>query len=289
MIIGRWKCRSRSTFTKIAVSQLLYEWFLPNFYRNEGREQCHKYEFNYFLLSYLVCRHWQLISYWVDAPTFFPRLARPSPWSCSCSQRLRGSVCYRMASLQQTTCVNYTACTWYLCLSLPPGSTRLKFANRSPRNASPRLWNSLPINLRSFAPDTLHSTTVISSTPSHPFKALCLSLAISFFRALKPTSSLSPTLHNFCAFPSFPASSRPAYFNQSWLRINATKHLRIHHHLRVLVSRELYKALLYFTLLYFTLLYWYTILICFKRIYSIEFRLVNCLFNTSLCDEVHGE
>ena len=105
----------------------------------------------------------------------------------------------------------------HLCLSLPPVSTRLKFADRSFRNSSPRLWNSLPINTRSFAPDTLHSTTVISSTPFHPFKALCLRLssAISFFHALKPIYSLFPTLHNFSAFPSFPAHSRPACFNQS--------------------------------------------------------------------------
>ena len=139
----------------------------------------------------------------------------------------------------------------HLCLSLPPISTRLKFADRSFHNSSPRLWNSLPINLRSFAPDTLHSTTVISSTPSHPFKAISLSLAISFFHALNPTYSLFPTIHNFSAFSSIPASSRPTHFNQSWLRIDATKHLRIHHHLRVLVSLGLYKA---FTLLYFTFL-----------------------------------
>ena len=63
----------------------------------------------------------------------------------------------------------------HLCLSLPPVSTRLKFGDRSFRNSSPRLWNSLPINLRSFAPDTHHSTTVSSSTTSHPCRALSLS------------------------------------------------------------------------------------------------------------------
>ena len=61
------------------------------------------------------------------------------------------------------------------CLSLPPVFTRLKFAYRSFCNFSPHLWNSLPVNLRSFAPDTHHSTTVISSTPSHPCRALSLS------------------------------------------------------------------------------------------------------------------
>ena len=44
--------------------------------------------------------------------------------------------------------------------------------------------------------------------------------------------------------------SRPASFNQYSSRTNANKHLRIHHHLRVLVSRGLYKAFT-FTLLYF--------------------------------------
>ena len=64
----------------------------------------------------------------------------------------------------------------HLCLSLPPVSTMFKFADRSFRNFSPRLWNYLPINLRSFAPDTRHSTTVTSSTPSHPCRgALSLS------------------------------------------------------------------------------------------------------------------
>ena len=31
----------------------------------------------------------------------------------------------------------------HLCLSLPPASTRLKFSDRSFRNSSPRLWNSI--------------------------------------------------------------------------------------------------------------------------------------------------
>ena len=68
-----------------------------------------------------------------------------------------------------------TRSSGHLCISLPPVSTRFKFADRSFRNSSPRLWNSLPINLRFFAPDTHRSTTVISSTPSHPCRALSLS------------------------------------------------------------------------------------------------------------------
>ena len=91
----------------------------------------------------------------------------------------------------------------HLCLSLPSVSTGLTLADGSFRNSSPRLWNSLQINLRSFAPDTHHSTTVISSTHSHPRRALFL--VISYFRALKPTSSLFPTLYNFSDLPCLPA------------------------------------------------------------------------------------
>ena len=92
----------------------------------------------------------------------------------------------------------------HLCLSLSPVSTRLKFADRSFRNSSSLLWNSLTINLRSFAPDTHHSTTVTSSTPSHPCRALSLSRN-QFLWCLKTTSLLFLTLHNFSALPSFPA------------------------------------------------------------------------------------
>ena len=72
-------------------------------------------------------------------------------------------------------------------------------------------------------------------------------------KSLKPTSLLFPTLHKFPALPFLPAPFRSASLNQYSSRTNANKHLRINHHIRVLVSRGLYKALLYFT--YFTLLY----------------------------------
>ena len=93
----------------------------------------------------------------------------------------------------------------HLCLSLPPVSTKLKFADRSFRHSSPRLWNSLPINLRSFAPDT---QTTPPQSPALLLPTLAehsLFLVISFFHALKPTSSLFPTLHNFSAFSCLPA------------------------------------------------------------------------------------
>ena len=66
-----------------AVSQLFYERFLPNFHRDEGSEQRHKYNqlFSndlYGLQSLSI----NLIS--SGCPADLPRLARPSPWSCSC-------------------------------------------------------------------------------------------------------------------------------------------------------------------------------------------------------------
>ena len=74
--------------------------------------------------------------------------------------------------------------------------------------------------------------------------------------------------------------SRPASFNQYSSRTNANKHLRIHHHLRVLVSRGLYKALLYFTLLYCCILcvvLCITVLCCANnqmQIFSSKFNLI---------------
>ena len=41
-VILLWKCRSRSSFKKIDVSQLLYERLLPNFHRNDGTLACNK-------------------------------------------------------------------------------------------------------------------------------------------------------------------------------------------------------------------------------------------------------
>ena len=78
----------------------------------------------------------------------------------------------------------------HLCLSLPPVSTRLKFADRSFRNSSPRLWNSSP----------QPSALLLPSLAEHS-----LFLAMSFFSALKLTSSLFPILHKFPALPFLPA------------------------------------------------------------------------------------
>ena len=67
----------------------------------------------------------------------------------------------------------------------------------------------LIINLRFFPPDAHHSTIVTSSTPSTLVEH-SIFLAISFFRTLKPISSLFPTFHHFsapvspCSFPDRP-------------------------------------------------------------------------------------
>ena len=78
---------------------------------------------------------------------------------------------YRLINIKPSS---RTRSSDHLCLFhlFPPGSS-LQIDHF--RNFSPRLWNSLPINIRSFAPDTHHSTTVTSSTPSHPCRALSLS------------------------------------------------------------------------------------------------------------------
>ena len=149
----------------------------------------------------------------------------------------------------------------HLCLSITPVTTRLKFADQSFRNSSPRLWNSLPINLRSFAPDTHHSTTVMSSTPSHPCRALSL-FHNKFLSCLKThlfTLFLPSIIYLLSRFSLL--LSRPASFNQYSSRTNANKHIRIHHHFRVLVSLGLYKALLYFL---FTLRYLYLLVVGLK-------------------------
>ena len=135
----------------------------------------------------------------------------------------------------------------HLCLCLPSVSIRLKFADGPFLNSSPRLWNSLPIYLRSFTPDT-HTTPPQSSALLLPTLAEhSLFLVISFFRALNPTlHSFLPSIISLLCRVSL-LLSRPASFNQYSSRTNANKHLSIRRHLRVLVSRGYIK--LYFTYL----------------------------------------
>ena len=81
------------------------------------------------------------------------------------------------------------------CLSLPPVSTRSKFTDRSFRNSSPRLRNSLSINLRSFAPDTHHSTTssaLLLPTLAEHSLSLPRNQFLSFLKTHLFTLSYSP-------------------------------------------------------------------------------------------------
>ena len=131
-----------------AINHLLGPPSLPSVFRNDNfykqRASCafciKRLEFTTSLLTRLIChQHW-----------------------CN-------SCCINMIKYDMKYDMNMT---FYL---FPPVSTRLKFADHSFHNSSPHLWNSLPINLRSFTPDTHHSSAVIRSTPSQPFKALSLS------------------------------------------------------------------------------------------------------------------
>ena len=81
----------------------------------------------------------------------------------------------------------------------------------------------------------------------HPCRALSLSRN-QFLSCLTnpPLYSFPPSINSLLSRFSM-LLSRPASFNQYSSRTNASKHQRIHHHLRVLISRGLYKALVYLT------------------------------------------
>ena len=74
-------------------------------------------------------------------------------------------------SLHKSKPTGKTRSSDHLCLSLPPLTCKLKFSDRSFRNASPRLWNSLATNLRFFSQQI---PTPSSPTPL-PFNTLSLS------------------------------------------------------------------------------------------------------------------
>ena len=172
----------------------------------------------------------------------YPSLSLPTtkPIMPSLSAKNLGFIFDSTLSFSKQISSLSSACHYHI-RDLPPVSTRLKFADRSFRNSSPRLGNST-------------NKSKILSTPSHPCRTLSLSRN-QFLSCLK-----NPPLHSF--LPSiisllsrfFLLLSRPASFTQYSSRTNANKHLRIHHHLRVLVSRGLYKALLYFTIVLLSLL-----------------------------------
>ena len=90
----------------------------------------------------------------------------------------------------------------HLCLFLPPVFTRLKFTDHS-ATTLPRLWISTNKYKILCSCHTPLSTTVISSTPFHPCRALSLSCN-QFLSCLK-THLFTPTLYNFSALPCLPA------------------------------------------------------------------------------------
>ena len=67
----------------------------------------------------------------------------------------------------------------YLCVLLPPLTSKLKFSNCSFRISATHLWNSLPPNLRTYAPvsdETIINITSINClSVSATFKSLSLS------------------------------------------------------------------------------------------------------------------
>ena len=75
---------------------------------------------------------------------------------------------YQNSYLRMIKPTGKTQSSDHLCLSLPPLTPMLKLSDRSFRNASPRFWNSLPTNIRSFSQ---HIPTPSSPTPL-PFNTL---------------------------------------------------------------------------------------------------------------------
>ena len=117
-----------------------------------------------------------------------------------------------------------TGKTWssdHLCLSLPPLTSKLKFSDRSFRNASPHLWNSLSTIIRSFSQQI---PTPSSPTPLQ-FNTLSLSRSHFLSRFKTHIFSLSYPLK----FTTFLTQLRPSTGQLRTAR-NTSAHLRIHQH-----------------------------------------------------------
>ena len=75
------------------------------------------------------------------------------------------SYLFRLLNMQPTRPTRSSNC---LCLAHPKLTSRLKFFDRSFRNAAPSLWNKLPTTLRSLSTEATHANPV-------PFPPLALS------------------------------------------------------------------------------------------------------------------
>ena len=101
-----------------------------------------------------------------------------------------------------------TSVSLSLSLSLPPLTSKLNFSDRSFRNVSPRLWNSLPTNIRSLSQ---HIPTPSYPAPL-PFNTLSLSRSQFLSRLKTHLFSLSYPLNSPPSSPIYgfhPVSSAP--------------------------------------------------------------------------------
>ena len=89
------------------------------------------------------------------------------------------------------------------CLLLPPLSSKPKFSNRSFRFSAPHLWDSLPPNVRTYAPvsdeTTTHIINITRSSVSPTFKPLTLSR--NYFLSHLPRSFPHNSLLDAFHFP----------------------------------------------------------------------------------------
>ena len=111
------------------------------------------------------------------------------------------SYLYRLLNIQPTRLTRFSNC---LCLAHPKLTSRLKFSDRSFRNAAPSLWNKLPTTLHFLSTEATHANPV-------PFPPLALSRQ-QYLKQLKTKAVDTrifhypvPELHypNFTRYPNF--------------------------------------------------------------------------------------
>ena len=101
----------------------------------------------------------------------------------------------------------------YLCLLLPPFTSKLKFSNHSFRIFEPYLRNSLPPNLKTYAPINDETTTNITNITRSSVSPLFLSWNCFLSHNKTYLFSLSFPIIPFFAMLHF--SFRPDHFNLS--------------------------------------------------------------------------